>query len=396
MANKILNEVKGMDNDEEGGFNSRKLWRLKKKLCPRANDPPTAMQSSEGKLLTSKNDIKEEAIKHYKKVFKPREFEPSMKHIEDGREKLCQIRLSSARQNKTPAWTIEDVKLVLKQLKIGKSKDPYDMPNEIFKEDVAGSDLILAITKLMNRIKEELLFPVPMNVCNVTNLFKNKGSKQHYDSYRGRFRTPVLRNILNKLIYNDKYESVDQNLTNCNEGSRKRRSIRDNLFVINAITNSSRQNISEDTDINVYDVMKCFDSLWLSECINDLYETGLTNDKLVLLYESNQIANIAIKTSSGETERFIINKTVMQGTVWSGLMCTVTMDKLCKMMLQNEHLLYKYRGKVSVPPLQMVDDIISAVKCGSTATAVNTIINTFIKSKRLRLGNKKMCQITYR
>ena len=193
MANKILNEVKGMDNDEEGGFNSGKLWRLKKKPCPRANDPPTAMQSSEGKLLTSKNDIKEEAIKHYKRVFKPREFEPSMKHIEDGREKLCQIRLSSARQNKTPAWTIEDVKLVLKQLKIGKSKDPYDMPNEIFKEDVAGSDLILAITKLMNRIKEELLFPVPMNVCIVTNLFKNKGSKQHYDSYRGIFRGPTSK-----------------------------------------------------------------------------------------------------------------------------------------------------------------------------------------------------------
>ena len=267
------------------------------------------------------------------------------------------------------------------------------MPNEIFKEDVAGSDLILAITKLMNRIKKELLFPVPMNVCNVTNLLKNKGSKQHFDSYRGIFRTPVLRNKLDKLIYNDEYESVDQNLTNCNVGSRKRRNIRDNLFVINAITNSSRQNISEDTDINVYDVMKCFDSLWLSECINDLYETGLTNDKLVLLYESNQIANIAIKTSSGETERFIINKTVMQGTVWSGLMCTVTMDKLCKMMVQNEHLLYKYRGKVSVPPLQMVDDIISAVKCGSTATAVNTIINTFIESKRLRLGNKKCAKL---
>ena len=65
MANKILNEVKGLDNDEEGGFNSGKLWRLRKKLCPRANEPPTAMQSSEGNLLTSNDDIKEEAIKHY-------------------------------------------------------------------------------------------------------------------------------------------------------------------------------------------------------------------------------------------------------------------------------------------------------------------------------------------
>ena len=118
-------------------------------------------------------------------------------------------------------------------------------------------------------------------------------------------------------------------------------------------------------------MFKCFDSLWLSECINDLYDTGLKNDKLVLLHNSNMIANIAIKTASGTTDRFNIRKIAMQGTVWAGLMCTVSMDKLCKLILQDEQVLYKYRGKVSVPPLEMVDDIISPVNCGSTASALN-------------------------
>ena len=282
---------------------------------------------------------------------------------------------------------------MLKSLKTGKAKDPFDMPNEIFRPDVAGSDLILAITKLMNRIKDELNFPEPINVCNVTNLFKNKGLKIHFDSYRDIFRTPVLRNILDKLIYEDEYENIDENLTNCNVGSRKRRNIRDNLFVINAIANASKHNPKEATDLNVYDVIKCFDSLWLEECINDLYDAGLKNDKLVLLYNSNLSANIAIKTSSGTTERFNILKTTMQGTVWSGLMCTVTMDKLCQLILQDEHILYKYRDKVMVPPLEMVDDIISAVKCGSTAIALNTVINRFIESKKLKLGLKRCAKI---
>ena len=114
---------------------------------------------------------------------------------------------------------------VLHSLKNGKSKDPYDLPNELMKPDVAGSDLILAITKLMNRMKSELIFPTPLNVCNVTNLFKNKGLKKHFNSYRGIFRTPVFRNIMDKLIYNDEYETIDANLTNCNVGSRKRRNI---------------------------------------------------------------------------------------------------------------------------------------------------------------------------
>ena len=68
-------------------------------------------------------------------------------------------------------------------------------------------------------------------------------------------------------MYDDEYENIDKNLTNCNVGSRKRRNICDNLFVINPITNSCKQNPEEPTDINVYNFFKCFDSLWLSKCV---------------------------------------------------------------------------------------------------------------------------------
>ena len=48
---------------------------------------------------------------------------------------------------------------------------------------------------------------------------------------------------------------------------------------------------------------KCFDALWVQECINTLYENGLQNDKVVLLYEETKHAKIAIKTSLGTTKR---------------------------------------------------------------------------------------------
>ena len=131
------------------------------------------MQSAEGKLLTTDEDIKEEAIKHYEKVFKSREITEGLEGLEVAREKLCEKRLIKSRQNKTAQWTVEDVTNVLKSLKTGKSKDPYELPNELFRPNTAGDDLILAVTKLMNRIKEELVFPDPMTMCNVTNLYKN-------------------------------------------------------------------------------------------------------------------------------------------------------------------------------------------------------------------------------
>ena len=83
----------------------------------------------------------------------------------------------------------------------------------------------------------------------------------------------------------------------------------------------------------------------------------------------------------------------MYVTVLAGLMCTSTMDKLCKLILQNEHLLYKYRGKVSLPPLQMVDNVITAAKCGSTAVALNAVVNTFMEHKKLRLGVDKCATV---
>ena len=221
------------------------------------------------------------------------------------------------------------MKCAIKDLNNGVSKDPYGHPNELFKPGVAGKDLVNAVTKLMNILKDNpQAYPSSMSICNVTNIYKNKGDINNFDSYRGVFRTTVLRNVLDRLIYNDAYETVDNNLTDCNVGSRKQRNIRDNLFVINTITNSSKKGIDRPCNICVYDVRKCFDTLWLDECINDLYEAGIQDDKLCLLYYQNKNARIAINTLNGRTERFTIQNTVMQGTVWAGLLCTCTMDKM--------------------------------------------------------------------
>ena len=157
--------------------------------------------------------------------------------------------------------------------------------------------------------------------------------------------------------------------------------------------NLSKQTPKEAADISVYDVHKCFDSLWLEECINDLYDAGLNNDKLNLLYLSNKAARIVVKTSSGVSDRFSISETVMQGTVWAGIMCTNSMDKLCKLIYDKENLLFKYRGVVNVPPLEMVDDIVTAAKCGEKSVELNKLVNTFIENKKLELSVKKCANV---
>ena len=89
--------------------------------------------------------------------------------------------------------------------------------------DVAGEDLKLAVLNLCNLIKERQEFPKALQNCNITPLHKKK-SRKDLHNYRGIFRVPVIRSILDRLLYIDCFEVIDNNLTDGNVGARKERS----------------------------------------------------------------------------------------------------------------------------------------------------------------------------
>jgi hypothetical protein len=242
------------------------------------------MVNNQGKLVTDQDAIKEMAKEAYSERLRNRPIREGLEDIKDAKEMLAEKVMKVAKDNKTDPWSMDDLNTVLKSLKTKKSRDPHDLANEIFKPDVAGDDLKQAILKLMNRIKAEQLYPKCLELCNITSIWKQKGPRNKFSSYRGIFRVSVFRSILDKLIYNDEYENIDANLTDSNVGARRSRNIRDNIFVLNAILNSKRGTSKEGIDIQVYDVEQCFDSLWLHEVILSLYEAGLKNDKLPLLF----------------------------------------------------------------------------------------------------------------
>ena len=158
-------------------------------------------------------------------------------------------------------------------------------------------------------------------------------------------------------------------------------------------SNSQGKTIEEALDVHVYDVEQCFDSLWLEEVINSLYEAGLQNDKLPLLFLEKRNAQVAVTTPGGLCQRVNIPKIIMQGSVWGSLCCVVLMDKLGKLVYKNPNLLYYYKGVVACPPLQMVDDILGIQKCSPKSLALNTAVNTFMEAEKLNLSMKKCHKI---
>ena len=90
----------------------------------------------------------------------------------------------------------------------------------------------------------------------------------------------------------------------------------------------------------MYDITKFFDKLWL---FNDLFDKGLDNDKLVLLYKENIENKVSVKTPYGKTDEFCIDNVIMQGTIFGPLICTTSMSKLGDLSYQHGKSLLTYK-----------------------------------------------------
>ena len=310
----VLEELKKTNHEDK--LDTQQFWKIRKKVSPTNKDPPSVMMDSHGNILTSNKAISDRALEVYVDRLKGNKMKPHLIQMEEEVNQLCEKRLEETKLNKTKPWNMNDLDEAIKSLDRNKSRDAIGMANELLKEEAAGSDFKLAILKLMNLIKDRLEFPEALELCNITSLYKHKGSHKDFNNYRGVFRVCVFRSILDRLMYNDNYHIVDENLTDGNVGARKGRNVRDNIFVLGAIVNSVINGKMPPIQISVTDVEKCFDKMWLQATINALYEAGITNDTLNLLYLENKNAQIAIKVNNKLTKRVLVKDVVMQGSVW--------------------------------------------------------------------------------
>ena len=98
-----------------------------------------------------------------------------------------------------------------------------------------------------------------------------KGDRQNLENDRGIFNLVIIRKILDKLIYQDNFEIIDSKMSDSNVGARKKRNIRDHLFIVNGIINNVKNDKTEESiDLEIFDIVKCFDRMWYKETMNGI------------------------------------------------------------------------------------------------------------------------------
>ena len=231
-----------------------------------------------------------------------------LKDLENLKEELCKKRLELSKMFKSKAWDLKSLKKILSKPKSNKARDPHGLINDLFKPGVCGSDLEKSLLSTFMRIKEEIIFPEFMEFVNILGIYKGKGSEKND---RGIFLVNTLKGIFMKMVWNYVYIILDSNMSDSNIGGRKNKNIRNHVFMINGIINEVINGKAKSVDIEIIDYRQCFDSMWLSESINDLYESGIRDDNLAIIHAANSHNLVAVKTPVGITNREPIENIVM-------------------------------------------------------------------------------------
>ena len=382
-----LNEITNPD----GRVNTTGVWKLRKKICPKPQEQLSAKKDRNGVLVTDPEKIKDLYLEAYVDRLKHRQILPELQELKVLREQLFEQRLEECKKNKSQPWTMDQLERVLGKLKKGKATDPAGLVNELFMLENIGCNLKESLLCLVNKIKDTHQEPDFMKLANITSFWKGKGTKDDIDNERGVFILQAVRMIKDRLIYNDIKNQV--HMSDSQVGGREDYNVRDHLFVIYSVQNSVINKETPPIDIHLYDLCKCFDGLWLEECCNNLYDAGITDDKLAMIYEGNKINNVAVRTPAGLTERKIVERIVTQGGVTGPLCCSVQTDDIGKQSMEKGTHLYMYKGVVGIPTLAMVDDLAKVSLCGTESVKDNAYINAKVEQNKLQFNGPKCHQM---
>ena len=103
------------------------------------------------------------------------------------------------------------------------------------------------------------------------------------------------------------------------------------------------------------DLVKCFDRLWLKDCLNDLYDCGMREREIGLIYQLNKEAYFRVDTPAGMTQEISVEEIVKQGTVYGPKLCCASTGKINEGLEETETIF----PDLIVKALAYVDDLTS-------------------------------------
>ena len=260
--NRIAQEIR--ENVNNGG----KIWEVKRRLEKKVH-MPYSITNVEGIKLQNRLDIQEE-YKKYKKLLKTREPDNESERIIEEEEVNKKFQELIRKTNQIESITDEMAKKAIAKLKNKRASDRLGWRAEWLKE--GGEEIVKSLSILFNRIEREQKTLMKWRQTTIKSIYKAGNKVSISESQRGIFLVNIISKVyeLVKITQNDKN---NRKMSEMQVAGRKERSAMDNLIIVNTIIENQRAQ-----KLNTYtffaDAVKCFDKLWLKDCLLEMYELG--------------------------------------------------------------------------------------------------------------------------
>ena len=158
----------------------------------------------------------------------------------------------------------------------------------------------------------------------------------------------------------------------------------DDLFILRGIINHANY-LGKELLLTFIDTEKCFDSLWLEDCINSLWDLDVKDDILCLIYLMNIKATVIIETPLGDTDPLFLSNFVVK-KVFGPVLNNCSLNKL-----STDSIGYNF-GSVQIKSMEFVDDLADPNRDKQSALASNAVLQAIQHEKRLTFFAEK-CEL---
>ena len=100
-----------------GKLNHISMWKIKRKLFPRCQEPPTAKKDQFGNIITAPEALKTLYLNTYINRLEHRKIHERFESIRLLKSELWKLRLESLKKKPSKEWTMKDLEKATKSLK---------------------------------------------------------------------------------------------------------------------------------------------------------------------------------------------------------------------------------------------------------------------------------------
>ena len=365
-----------------GGVHGPNFWEVRRRILGKKEEAPAAVKDRDGSKLETTDKILERYKNYYQDLLTTNPAQDiEEKAIEETVNKNFERIIKEGEKEISPPISIREVKRAIKKLKRRKAADRQNWKNEWILE--GGQEMVVSLWKLFNKIQESKKIPLQWNHITIKSIHK-KGAKDDLDNKRGIFLVNVIYKTFERVLLERNKVKLENSMSQFQCGGRSGMSTSDNIMAISAIIERNKI-LQRNTYLFFADAVKCFDRLWLQDCLVQLHQGGVTSSDIQLLYVLNQKASIKVNTPVGETEEFSVQDTVKQGTISGPVLCCAEVDKANQVKANAVESPYGPSLIIAMPAY--VDDVSSA---GDSTSAKNAIkICRSMEYRKFNYGLKK-------